>query len=146
MARNRSSAATAAIAKKFILCGLGVLCVAVITAAQSPTAPKKGGNPEAAKIKNPVPATAESISAGKRSYQRLCVKCHGPEGKGDGTAATGAQPPDLTDAQWDYGSTDGDMFAVIHDGTSADMEGYKERMSDADIWNVVNYVRSLKQP
>jgi len=23
------------------------------------------------------------------------------------------------------------------------MEGYKDRMSDAEIWNVVNYVKSL---
>jgi mono/diheme cytochrome c family protein len=83
------------------------------------------------------------VSAGKKSYQRLCEKCHGPEGKGDGTAATGAQPPDLTDAQWDFGSSDGEMFAVIHDGTSKDMEGYKDRMSDAEIWNVVNYIKSL---
>src|SRR6059036_2729209 len=95
------------------------LAVAVyLASAQSPTAPKKGGNPEAAKIKNPVAATPESLAAGKRAYQRLCVKCHGPEGKGDGSAATGAQPPDLTDAQWDYGSSDGDLFVVIRDGTS----------------------------
>jgi mono/diheme cytochrome c family protein len=135
--------------KKFLcvlrdLCGCFVLMVFGVTAlAQSSTAPKKGGNPEAAKIKNPVAATPESISAGKKSYQRLCGKCHGPEGNGDGTAATGAQPPDLTDAQWDFGSSDGEMFSVIRDGTSKDMEGYKDRMSDAEMWNVVNYVKSL---
>ena len=123
-----------------------VLCaaaLAVSAAAQSPSAPKKGGNPEAAKIKNPVPASPESISAGKRSYTRLCSRCHGPEGKGDGTAATGAQPPDLTDAAWDYGGTDGEIFGVIHDGTSADMDSYAARISDAEIWNVVNYLRTL---
>lgn len=122
------------------------LCAALLAAsvgAQSPSAPKKGGNPEAAKIKNPVPASPESISAGKRSYTRLCGRCHGPEGKGDGTAATGAQPPDLTDAAWDYGGTDGEIFGVIHDGTSADMDSYAARISDAEIWNVVNYLRTL---
>jgi mono/diheme cytochrome c family protein len=109
---------------------------------QSPTA-HRGGNPEAARIKNPVPPTGESVAGGKRSYQRLCTRCHGPEGKGDGTAATGAQPPDLTDATWDFGGSDGEIFAAIHDGTSADMEGYASRLSDADIWNLVNYVRTL---
>jgi mono/diheme cytochrome c family protein len=65
-------------------------------------------------------------------------------GKGDGSgAAAGAQPPDLTDAMWDYGSSDGEVFAVIHDGTSADMGAYGERMKETDIWNVVNYVRTL---
>ncbi|HTK29285.1 MAG TPA: c-type cytochrome [Vicinamibacterales bacterium] len=109
----------------------------------SATAPKRGGNPEAAKITNPVPSTPESIGQGRRAYQRLCSRCHGPQGKGDGSAATSVQPPDLTDDQWDYGSSDGDVFAVIHDGTSIDMEGYAARMSDTDIWNVVNFLRSL---
>ena len=116
--------------------------VIIVALLQSPAAPRKGGNPEAAKIKNPVAASAESAAAGKRVYARMCGRCHGPEGKGDGTAAT-APVPDLTDAAWDYGSSDGEMFAVIHDGVSADMDGYAARLSDTDIWNVVNYVRSV---
>ena len=116
-----------------------------LVALQLPIAPKKGGNPEAATIKNPVGATAESVAAGRRAYQRLCVKCHGPEGKGDGGAATGAVPPDLTDAQWDYGSSDGDLFAVIRDGTSPDMEGYAGRLNDTEMWNIVNYLKTLRQ-
>jgi mono/diheme cytochrome c family protein len=112
--------------------------------AQSPTAPKKGGNPDAAKITNPVEATAASLSAGKRAYQRLCGKCHGPEGAGDGTSATGTvAPSDLTDAKWDFGGSDGEIFSVIRDGVSTDMEGYAARMSDTEIWNVVNYVKRL---
>jgi len=120
------------------------LTVAAFAAQQPPsTFAKKGGNPDAAKAKNPVSASAASLSAGKRSYTRLCEKCHGPEGHGDGTAVTEKQPPDLTDEKWEFGSTDGELFAAIHDGTSADMEGYKERLSETEIWNVVNYVRSL---
>ena len=119
------------------------LLAVVLALVQSPAAPKKGGNPEAAKVKNPVAASAESISAGKRVYTRMCGRCHGPEGKGDGTAAT-APVPDLTDAAWDYGASDGEIFAVIHDGVSADMDGYAARLSDTDIWNVVNYLKSLQ--
>ena len=108
---------------------------------QSAAAPKKGGNPDAAKVKNPVATSAESIAAGKRVYTRMCGRCHGADGKGDGTAAT-APVPDLTDDTWDYGGSDGEIFAVIHDGVSADMDGYAARLSDTDIWNVVNFVRS----
>ena len=89
-ADDAETAEEAETAEKRVLCVLGGLCcsfaVVASLVAQSSTAPKKGGNPEAAKIKNPVAATPESLSAGKRSYQRLCGKCHGPEGKGDGTA------------------------------------------------------------
>jgi len=109
---------------------------------QSPAAPKKGGNPEAAKVKNPVASSPESIAAGKRVYTRMCSRCHGAEGKGDGSAAS-APVPDLTDGTWDYGGSDGEIFAVIHDGVSADMDGYAARLSDAEIWNVVNFVRSV---
>jgi len=134
-----------------------VLVVAVVVAAgafvaaqPTPTAPRRGGNPEAAKRANPVAATPESIAAGKRAYTQLCANCHGPSGKGDGSGAgAGSQPADLTDAAWDYGSSDGEMFGVIHDGTSTDMGPYGERLKETDIWNVVNYVRSLavrKQP
>ena len=123
---------------------LGAVAVAV-SLMQSVPAPRKGGNPDAAKVKNPVASTAESTAAGRRVYVRLCVRCHGPEGKGDGEAAAGGTPSDLTGAQWNYGSTDGELFSVIHDGTSPDMAGYAERMSDTDIWNVVNYLRTFKR-
>jgi len=120
-------------------------CAIALALLQSPTAPRKGGNPEAAKIKNPVAASAESSAAGKRVYTRMCSRCHGAEGKGDGSSASAAVP-DLTDAQWDYGGSDGEIFAVVHDGVSADMDGYAARLSDTDIWNVVNYVRSVAAP
>ncbi|HKB13388.1 MAG TPA: c-type cytochrome [Vicinamibacterales bacterium] len=125
------------------LCVVCVLCV-LCEAAQDFKPRPKGGNPDAAKTTNPIAPTLESIAAGRRSYTRLCIRCHGPEGQGDGTGATGAVPPgDLTDDKWDYGSSDGEIFAVIHDGVSADMESYAQRMSDTDIWNVINYLRTL---
>jgi mono/diheme cytochrome c family protein len=114
----------------------------VLMALQAAPAPKKGGNPDAAKTRNPVAATPESLAAGKRVYQRLCIRCHGPEGKGDGEAAVGEQPSDLT-AKLQFGSTDGEMYSVIRRGTSKDMESYAERISETDTWNVINYVRSF---
>jgi cytochrome c oxidase cbb3-type subunit III len=118
------------------------LLALLIALLQSPAAPKKGGNPDAAQIANPIAASADSVAAGKRVYTRMCSRCHGPAGKGDGSAAT-STVPDLTDATWDYGGTDGEIFSVIHDGVSADMDGYAARLSDTDIWNVVNYIRSV---
>ena len=109
-----------------------------------PTTPRRGGNPAAAKIENAVPNTPESVAAGKRTYARLCGRCHGPSGKGDGGGAgAGGKPSDLTDAVWEFGSSDGEIFTVIRDGTSADMDSYAEQVSTSDIWNLVNFIRSI---
>jgi mono/diheme cytochrome c family protein len=102
-------------------------------------------------IKNAVPSSPESVTAGAQSYARLCAMCHGATGEGDGklaaaTAAYGAKPSDLTDEAWDHGSTDGEIFVVIRDGIGPDfnMPGFKGRLQDVEIWDVVNYIRSLR--
>lgn len=101
-------------------------------------------NPEAQKLKNPEAANAESVEAGKKLYQRFCASCHGPQGKGDGSLAlAGGTPSDLTDETWDFGSTDGEIFVAIRDGVSADMLAYKDKLSDKQIWQVVNYLRGI---
>ena len=105
-----------------------------------------GGNPEAAKVKNPVAASPESIARGKELFGKNCRFCHGADAKGNGPMAPeGTHPSDLTDAKWDRGSTDGEIFAVIQNGAGPkfDMKGYKGKLPDADIWNIVNYLRSI---
>ncbi|HEY7283918.1 MAG TPA: c-type cytochrome [Vicinamibacterales bacterium] len=104
------------------------------------------GNPEAAKMKNPVASNAESIAAGKAAFTKNCRFCHGADAKGNGPMAPkDTHPSDLTDAKWDRGSSDGEIFAVIRDGAGPkfDMKGYKGKLADTDIWNVVNYLRSI---
>ena len=127
-----------------LMLAAAICSIALSAAGQSTTAPHRGGNPEAAKVKNPIPYTPESVAAGKRTYARLCVNCHGPGGKGDGGGAGGGgRPADLTGSAWEYGSSDGEIFSVIHDGSSADMQGYADQLSDKDIWNLVNFIRSI---
>src|SRR6185295_19549039 len=100
--------------------------------------------PEAEKLKNPVPRDAASIEEGKKLYGHQCASCHGPTGKGDGgMALSGGTPANLTDETWDHGSSDGEIFVVIRDGTSSDMEPYKDRLTDKQMWQVVNFIRSL---
>jgi mono/diheme cytochrome c family protein len=110
--------------------------------AATATTPRRGGNTVAAKVANPVPATEASIAAGRKIYR---PRCHGPEGKGDGGGAgAGGQPANFTDEEWEFGGSDGEIFAAIAEGTSADMESYAERISAADTWHLVNYLRTLK--
>jgi cbb3-type cytochrome c oxidase subunit III len=105
---------------------------------------RRSARDDAGKLKNPVPGNAESIDAGKKLYQRHCAGCHGPKGKGDGSLAlSGGTPSDLTDETWEYGSTDGEIFVVIRDGTSSDMQGYKEKLTDRQIWQIIHFIRSI---
>jgi mono/diheme cytochrome c family protein len=117
--------------------------VTAITVAAGAQAVK---NPEAAKLKNPIKATPDSIAAGQTAYQKYCKFCHGEDAKGNGPLAPkGTNPPDLVDAKWDNGSTPGEIFANIKEGIGPkyDMKPMKAKMMDADMWNVVNYLNSL---
>jgi mono/diheme cytochrome c family protein len=51
----------------------------------------------------------------------------------------------LTDDAWDHGSTDGAIFDNIKNGVPPDfnMTPWKDQMKDDEIWNVVNYLRSI---
>ena len=101
-------------------------------------------NADAEKLKNPVAGDAASIEEGKKLYGRHCASCHGATGKGDGgMALSGGTPANLTDETWDHGSSDGEIFVVIRDGTSADMESYKEKLTEKQMWHLVNFIRSI---
>jgi len=99
-----------------------------------------------AALQNPVKADASSIAAGQKTFNGQCASCHGMSGKGDGRAAPtlNPKPADLTDAEWTHGSSDGEIFAVIRDGAKGTgMKGFGGKLSANDIWNVVNYLRTL---
>ena len=98
-----------------------------------------------ATLANPVPASAESVAAGRQLYTRSCAPCHGTSGEGGPGNDLIPAAPDLTDPMWDHGSTDGEIFTNIRNGIAPDfnMTPFKDRLKDDDIWNVVNYLRSI---
>lgn len=119
--------------------------VALVTGSEiSGQAP--GGNAEARKLKSPVKATPQSIATGKQLYAKNCTACHGADAKGDGPMAPkDSHPSNLTDKEWTRGSTDGEIFAVLRDGAGPKfiMRGYKARLTDVELWSIVNYLRSI---
>jgi len=120
--------------------GVGVLFAAL-------TALRLGaqGNPEAAKIQNPVAASPASIAAGKQSFTRYCANCHGLNAEGSPGNDLTPEAPDLTAKSLKHGSTDGEIFNTIKNGVAPDfnMGAFGDQLKDEDVWNVVNYVRSL---
>jgi len=103
------------------------------------------GNAAAAAMKNPVAATPPSIAAGQETYRKSCAPCHGIKAEGGSGNDLIPASPDLTDEMWDHGSTDGAIFDNIKNGVAPDfnMTPWKDQLKDDEIWNVVNYLRSI---
>jgi mono/diheme cytochrome c family protein len=97
-----------------------------------------------AKLVNPVRATPASIAAGKKAYGLDCAMCHGTGGAGDGDLAADMKLKlkDYRDAESLKGMTDGEIFTIIEKG-KGQMSGEEGRMKANQIWDVVNYVKSL---
>ena len=102
------------------------------------------GNPDAAKLSNPVASNPDSIAAGKKAYAK-CASCHGSNGEGGPGNDLIPAAPSLVDDQWDHGSTDGEIFNSIKNGVPPEfnMVPFKDQLKDDDIWNVVNFLRSI---
>jgi len=130
-----------------------VVLVTACTSAQSGTTPSPGESASSS-LENPLKPTPESLASGKKLYDRLCAECHGE--KGDGVseiaaamAADEVHPPNLIDDVWEHGSTDSAIFVSIRDGVggAGAMKGLNGRpgIGPTEMWQMVNYVRSLKQ-
>ena len=124
---------------------LGVVGAAVVSAAGLQThPPEPHRHTEGQTFENPVPATRDSVATGRQRYVFMCRECHGNSGLGDGDMAhAGGEVPDFTDDAWLHGPSDGEMFLVIRDGVTADMQPYANRLSEEDIWHLVNYLKTL---
>jgi len=110
--------------------------------AKAPAQEYKVPPEDAAKV-NPVKPTAESLAKGKKLYGYDCAMCHGEKGDGKGDMASDMKNvTDFTKPDALKNRTDGELFYEIRNG-KGDMPPEGDRAKDDDIWNMVNYVRSL---
>ena len=104
--------------------------------------------PEEAKRANPLKPDAASIAQGKKLYKFDCEMCHGPEGNGKGDLADSMQLK-LRDYRTEDALkelTDGEIYYIILKGRGKMPDD--ERLKPDQVWNIVNYLRSLakKEP
>jgi putative heme-binding domain-containing protein len=98
-----------------------------------------------AQEKNPYAGDAKVAKLGEYQFRSNCAFCHGLGARG------GGRGPDLTRAQKHHGNTDSEIFHNIHDGIAgtampaATNGGIGVGMSDEEIWQVVNYLRSVEK-
>lgn len=99
---------------------------------------------DAAKQQNPVKATPESLTRGKKWWTMDCAMCHSANGDGKGETASDMKltMADLSDPATLKNRTDGEIFYVIKDGIP-DMPPEGPRVKTGENWDLVNYVRSL---
>ena len=96
-------------------------------------------------MKNPVAAGDASTKAGLVLYTKNCASCHGKAGLGDGVKARSLKqfPGDFSKADYQKQS-DGDLFYKTKFGRD-EMPKYDGKLSDDDIWNIINSTRTFKK-
>jgi mono/diheme cytochrome c family protein len=96
-----------------------------------------------AQKKNPVAPSESSRAAGRKIYSKTCVMCHGKTGDADGPAVIelNIHPAKLSDPKI-ASESDGSLFWKVTTGKKP-MPAYGKRISEADRWNLVNYIRTL---
>lgn len=128
------------------LCTLAILSVFLFSAAalhpQNAASNGCSSPEEARKLVNPVKPTAESLAVGKKYYGYDCAMCHGTTGNGKGEVDTGEKLPDFTNPESMKDKSDGQLYCSLKVG-KGHMPVEPARTSQNDLWNLVNYVRSL---
>jgi cytochrome c oxidase cbb3-type subunit 3 len=90
-------------------------------------------------VTNPYEGNADRAAEGGRLFIAYnCLDCHGAEG-------SGAMGPSLQDSRWHFGGSNGEVFQSIYEGRPDGMPAWGGRISDADIWRLVTYVRGLNK-
>lgn len=97
-------------------------------------------------MKNPVAASPEVVRAGRELYTKNCQRCHGDAGLGDGPATKFIRPApkEIASAETQDRMTDGEIFYKITEGKKP-MPPMKTTLSDQERWQIVHFVRTLRQ-
>lgn len=96
-------------------------------------------------LKNPVVQSDASTKTGMAIFTKNCISCHGKTGLGNGVkvATLKNSPGDFSRPEF-QNLTDGEIFYRIKTGKE-EMPKFGGKLSDDDIWNVVNHLRALKK-
>ena len=97
----------------------------------------------ASRKRDPFPADAKTIVAGKQVFTVNCVACHGPKGDGDGPAAAALDrhPGVLSDPKM-WNETNGALFWKITEGNTP-MPSFRDALTPEQKWQLIRYVRTL---
>jgi len=95
---------------------------------------------------NPFPMSdTVALQSGQIMYERHCAVCHGPQGNGDGPIIGPGKFPFAPNLHLPItvNRTDGYIYGIISVGRGL-MPAYGPRMTPAERWATVNYLRQLQ--
>ncbi len=94
-------------------------------------------------ITNPTEASPISVQRGGELYLANCTGCHGASGEGNGPLAATLIPAPANLVEHIPLHTEGDTFLFIANGfPNTAMPAWADTLTDAEIWDVVNYLRT----
>jgi cytochrome c6 len=88
-----------------------------------------------------VPAIAQQ--GGEATYKAKCAMCHGADGTGNTPMGKNMKLRSFKSAE-DMKTTDAELFKQTKDGVGK-MQGYAGKLTDAQINDVVTYIRTLQK-
>ena len=96
---------------------------------------------EAAKP-NPIAMSEDSVKNGKLIFSQECAYCHGENGRGmsNKAATLETDTPDLLEGLKSH--SEGDFHWKVLKG-KGEMPGYEGELSDREIWDILNYLKSV---
>jgi cytochrome c peroxidase len=102
--------------------------------------------PEARVLKSPLAASAENVAAGKAQYERLCLPCHGVDGKARTAIAAKlrVRPSNLVEYIMEA-MYDGEIYWVETHGVFPAMPSFEKQLAETQRWQVMQYVRELRR-
>ena len=98
---------------------------------------------DASKIQNPIPGTEASIQRGRDVFQNSCASCHGENARGKGPLSPMLTPKPADLLKRAKHHTQGDFFWKISNGRPP-MPGFKDQLSEKQIWDAINYIYGLR--
>ena len=95
-------------------------------------------------ISNPLKGDDAATSEGKKTYEAMCLVCHGDKGKGNGAASVALDPHPANFLSIDVRKeSDGAIYWKMTEGRPP-MASYKTLLTETQRWQLVNYIRKLE--
>ena len=92
------------------------------------------------------PLGVEAATQGAEIFKTNCEMCHGPQGHGDGPAGQALDPKPRNLAELQTKASDDFLFWRIREGKpGTSMVAWKGILTDEQIWQIISFIRSLKQ-